>query len=134
MWVPGRLHHYWASAATDARGIAQLIELQNVSVIYSGDRTALCNVSLTVDKGEFVFLVGPTGSGKSTLLKLLYHEELPTTGSVMVAGTDIARMRPREVPYLRRRMGIVFQDYGLLPNKTVFENVAYALRVIGANR
>ena len=111
-----------------------MIELQNVSVIYSGDRTALCNVSLQIEKGEFVFLVGATGSGKSTLLKLLYHEELPTTGSVIVAGTDIARMKPREVPFLRRRMGIVFQDYGLLPNKTVFENVAYALRVIGATR
>lgn len=111
-----------------------MIELHNVSVIYSGDRTALCNVSLQIDKGEFVFLVGATGSGKSTLLKLLYHEELPTTGRVIVAGTDVARMKPREVPYLRRRMGIVFQDYGLLPNKTVFENVAYALRVIGATR
>ncbi len=111
-----------------------MIELQNVSVIYSGDRTALANVSLTVEKGEFVFLVGPTGSGKSTLLKLLYREELPTTGTVSVAGLTISTMRPRDVPYLRRRMGIVFQDYGLLPNKTVFENVAYALRVIGAGR
>jgi cell division transport system ATP-binding protein len=109
-----------------------LIELQDVSVVYPGDRSALSGVSLRVEKGEFVFLVGPTGSGKSTLLKLLYHEEIPTSGMVSVAYRCLNHMRPREVPYLRRKMGIVFQDYGLLPNKTVFENVAYALRVIGA--
>ena len=115
-------------------GASQVIELQDVSVVYPGDRTALSDVSLRVERGEFVFLVGPTGSGKSTLLKLLYREEAPTSGNIIVAGQSLMRMRAREVPYLRRKMGIVFQDYGLLPNKTVFENIAYALRVIGSGR
>src|SRR5438128_1582992 len=111
-----------------------MIQLQDVSLVYPGERRALSSVSLQVAKGEFVFLVGPTGSGKSTLLKLLYHEEVPTSGKVLVAGRDIAELRPRDVPMARRRMGVVFQDYSLLPNKTVFENVAFALRVIGAGR
>src|SRR5207244_1707053 len=96
--------------------------------------TALSHVSLQVQKGEFAFVVGPTGSGKSTLLKLLYHEEIPASGKVVVDGRDLATLRPRDVPYLRRHMGIVFQDFGLLPAKTIFENVAFALRVIGAGR
>lgn len=111
-----------------------MIELQDVSLVYPGDRKALTHVSLKVALGEFVFLVGPTGSGKSSLLKLLYREEPPTSGKVIVAGHIVSSLRAREVPALRRRMGIVFQDYGLLPNKTIFENVAYALRVIGAGR
>ena len=86
-----------------------MIELQNVTVVYPGDRMALSNVSLRVEKGEFVFLVGPTGSGKSTLLKLLYREESPTVGSISVAGKSLNHMRSRDVPYLRRKMGIVFQ-------------------------
>ncbi|MGC8666683.1 MAG: cell division ATP-binding protein FtsE [Chthonomonadales bacterium] len=111
-----------------------MIELHDVSVVYPGERTALAHVSLRIHKGEFVFIVGPTGSGKSTLLKLLYREELHIKGKVLVSGRDLTTLRPREVPFLRRRLGIVFQDFGLLPNKTVFENVAYALRVIGAGR
>jgi cell division transport system ATP-binding protein len=111
-----------------------MIELQDVSVVYRDERRALSNVTLSVDKGEFVFVVGSTGAGKSTFLKLLYREEVATSGKVLVGGCDVSNMRRREVPLLRRRMGIVFQDFALLPNKTVFENVAFALRVIGAGR
>jgi cell division transport system ATP-binding protein len=111
-----------------------MIELQDVSVLYAGERPALSNISLRITKGEFVFVVGSTGAGKSTLLKLLYHEEVASSGKVIVAGQNLAQIRRREVPLLRRRMGIVFQDYALLPNKTVSENVAFALRVIGAGR
>jgi cell division transport system ATP-binding protein len=111
-----------------------MIELRNVSVIYGKERTALCNVSLQIQAGEFVFLVGSTGAGKSTLLKLLYREEVPTQGEALVDGVNLSAIRPREVPYLRRRMGVVFQDFGLLPDRTLFENVAFALRVIGAGR
>jgi cell division transport system ATP-binding protein len=111
-----------------------MIELNNVSVVYPKGRPALSNVSLRIEQGELVFLVGSTGAGKSTLLKLLYREESPTSGSVLVDGKHVEKLRTREVAFLRRRMGIVFQDFGLLPQKTVFENVAYALRVIGASR
>src|SRR5438552_2270734 len=111
-----------------------MIELRDVSVTYPGERIALSRVSLSIDRGEFVFLVGPTGSGKSTLLKLIYREEIPTAGTALVDGKNIRNLAAREVPLLRRRMGIVFQDFALLPNKTVFENVAFALRVIGAGR
>jgi len=110
------------------------IEFQDISVVYAGERPALSHVSLRIDKGEFVFIVGPTGAGKSTLLKLLYCEEVPTSGKVLLGGESLAELRPRDVPFLRRRIGVVFQDFGLLPNKTVFENVAFALRVIGAGR
>jgi cell division transport system ATP-binding protein len=111
-----------------------MIELQDVSVSYHNEVTALSHVNLCVGKGEFVFIVGPTGAGKSTLLKLLYREEKPTQGQIVVAGHDLSKLRPREIPYFRRKLGIVFQDFGLLPNKTVYENVAFALRVIGAGR
>jgi len=111
-----------------------MIELQNVSVVYAGERMALSQVNLRIEKGEFVFIVGSTGAGKSTLLKLLYCEESPTSGKVIVAGQNLALLKPRDIPYLRRRIGVVFQDFGLLPNRTVFENVAFALRVIGAGR
>jgi cell division transport system ATP-binding protein len=111
-----------------------MIQLQDVSVEYPTDRVALRDVSLRIEKGEFVFLVGSTGAGKSTLLKLIYREEAPTAGKVIVAGQNLTTLPAREVPFLRRRMGVVFQDFGLLPNKTVFENVAFALRVIGAGR
>ncbi len=120
--------------STESIAAIRMIKLQDVTVVYPGGRTALSHVSLQVQKGEFAFVVGPTGSGKSTLLKLLYHEEIPASGKVVVDGRDVATLRPRDVPFLRRRMGIVFQDFGLLPAKTVFENVAFGLRVIGAGR
>ncbi len=110
-----------------------MIDLQHVSVAYE-DTYALRDVSLSIEKGEFVFLVGASGAGKSTLIRLLYHGQLPTSGKVIVAGQRVNELRSHDVPYFRRKMGIVFQDFGLLPDKTVFENVAFALRVIGASR
>jgi cell division transport system ATP-binding protein len=111
-----------------------MIELHDVTVAYRDEWTALSQVTLRVTKGEFVFIVGPTGAGKSTLLKLLYREEKATKGRVVVTGQDLSAIHHRDIPQFRRRLGIVFQDYGLLPNKTVYENVAFALRVIGASR
>jgi cell division transport system ATP-binding protein len=111
-----------------------MIILKNVTVTYRNEWTALTGATFCVEKGEFVFIVGPTGAGKSTLLKLLYREEVADSGQVSVMGHDLTRMHPREIPYFRRKLGIVFQDYGLLPNKTVYENVAFALRVTGAGR
>ncbi len=108
-----------------------LIELEGVSKVYPGGRVALHDVSLSVEEGEFVFLVGPTGAGKSTLLRLLYREELPTRGRVRVAGWEVHRLKPRAVPLLRRQLGVVFQDFKLLNDRTVYENVAFALRVVG---
>ncbi len=111
-----------------------MIELREVGVTYSNGWRALSNVRLTIEKGEFVFVVGPTGAGKSTLLKLLSREERATTGTVKVNGQDIAQLFPRDLPAYRRTIGIVFQDFGLLPNKTVYENVAFAMQVTGATR
>ena len=109
-----------------------MIEIHDATVVYGEDQAALRGVSLTITPGEFVFLIGATGAGKSTLLKLLYREEIPTSGRALVHGFDIATMRHRDVPRLRRMMGVVFQDFGLLPGLTAFENVAFALRVTGA--
>jgi cell division transport system ATP-binding protein len=112
-----------------------VIRFENVTKHYPGQpRPALEDVSLDIGDGEFVFLVGQSGSGKSTFLRLVLREERPTTGSVIVAGTDLARVPNRRMPGLRRRMGAVFQDFRLLPNKTVGENVAFALEVIGRPR
>jgi cell division transport system ATP-binding protein len=108
-----------------------MIRFDNVTKIYKGDILALSDVSLEIGKGEFVFLVGPSGSGKSTFLKLLLRDEVTTSGQVLVAGRDIARLGSWKVPQLRRNIGCVFQDYKLLANKTVYENVAFALEVIG---
>ncbi len=111
-----------------------MIRLDNVTKIYKGDTRAVDGVSLNIDKGEFVFLVGASGSGKSTMLRLLTCEEQPTTGEIHVAGKDLGRLSNWKVPYLRRNIGSVFQDFKLLPNKTVYENVAFALEVIGRPR
>jgi len=108
-----------------------MIDFQNVSVVYPNGAQALCDIDLRLEKGEFVFLVGATGSGKSTLLKLVYREVLPTRGAVVVAGDDITQLPSGRVPYLRRKLGVIFQDFRLLPQKTVYENVAYALHAIG---
>jgi cell division transport system ATP-binding protein len=108
-----------------------VIQLDNVTKVYaSGARPALDAVSFDIDKGDFVFLIGQSGSGKTTVLKLLLHEEVADTGLVRVNGQNLNRMARRKVPALRRKIGCVFQDFRLLPKKTVFENVAFALEVI----
>src|SRR5919201_1315836 len=108
-----------------------MISLQCVTKVYKTGTTALDEVNVEVEKGEFVFIVGPSGSGKSTFIRLLLKEEEPTGGSVFVAGKNIGRLSRWKVPELRRNIGTVFQDFKLLPIKTVFENVAFALEVIG---
>ncbi len=108
-----------------------MIRFENVTKVYKGDVVALRDLSLDIAKGEFVFLVGPSGSGKSTFLKLLLRDEVSTSGRVLVAGRDIGRLGSWKVPSLRRNIGCVFQDFKLLPSKTVYENVAFALEVIG---
>ncbi len=109
-----------------------MIQLYNVSKIYPAGTKALLDISLKIEKGDFVFLVGASGAGKSSFMKLLLREELPTRGQVFVAGKSLNRMKRREIPYLRRNLGMVFQDFRLLNNYTVFENVAFALRVVEA--
>ncbi|HET9143032.1 cell division ATP-binding protein FtsE [Actinophytocola sp.] len=112
-----------------------MIRLEHVSKVYkTSTRPALEDVTVEVDKGEFVFLIGPSGSGKSTFLRLLLREETPSRGRVYVANFDVARMARRRVPRLRQSIGCVFQDFRLLNNKTVAENVAFALEVIGKPR
>nr|WP_286189251.1 cell division ATP-binding protein FtsE [Sanguibacter hominis] len=106
--------------------------MENVTKIYArGARPALSSISLEIERGEFVFLVGASGSGKSTFLRLALREERPTSGTILVAGKDLSTLSSWKVPALRRQIGAVFQDFRLLPNKTVFENVAFALQVIG---
>ncbi len=111
-----------------------MIKLEGVTKIYGQDTLAVDDVSFDVNKGDFVFLVGPSGSGKSTLLRLMSREEVATEGDVWVAGRNVCEMQPSRVPFLRRSLGNIFQDYKLLLNKTVFENVAFALEVIGKPR
>jgi cell division transport system ATP-binding protein len=109
-----------------------MIEFKEVTKSYSAGNTALKGVSMEIEDGDFVFLVGPSGSGKSTIIKLITGELKPTRGIVNVNGYSISRLRKREVPYLRRTVGVVFQDFRLIENMTVYENVAFAMRVIGA--
>jgi cell division transport system ATP-binding protein len=111
-----------------------IIELRDVTKVYPGGHMALDRVSLAVDRGEFVFLVGPTGCGKSTLIKTLIRDEAATDGTVRIAGRDIGALPEKKIPQLRRNIGTVFQDFKLLPDRTVYDNVAYALQVIGAGR
>jgi cell division transport system ATP-binding protein len=112
-----------------------VIKFENVTKVYlKSDKPALDNVSLEVEKGEFVFLVGLSGSGKSTFLRLVLREEKPTSGSIHVAGKDLSKLSNWKVPQLRRQVGTVFQDFRLLPNKTVSENVAFTLHVLGFSR
>ena len=111
-----------------------MLRFDNVTKVYKGNVTALRDVSIDVQKGEFIFLVGPSGSGKSTFLRLLLREEAPSTGRIIVAGRDISRLAHWKVPQLRRNIGTIFQDYKLLPTRTVYENVAFAMEVIGRPR
>ena len=114
--------------------IQPMITMEHVSKKYENDVLALNDINITIYKGEFVFVVGPSGAGKSTFMRMLLRETLPSSGTVKVNGYNISSMRNKDVPYLRRSLGIVFQDYRLLPNKTVYENVAFAMRVIEAPR
>ncbi len=116
------------------RRLVSMIELDGVTKIYKGEVLALYNISCAIAKGDFVFLVGPSGSGKSTLLKLLHRQEKADHGSIWIAGREIGSLPKARVPRLRRIVGCIFQDYKLLPNKTVVENVAFALEVTGSPR
>ena len=108
-----------------------MIDFENVSKTYPNGTHALHNVSLHIDKGEFVFIVGASGAGKSTFLKLIMREEIPTSGEITINGNKLSRLKKRDVPYLRRHMGIVFQDFRLIDKMNVFDNVAFAMRAVG---
>ncbi len=110
-----------------------MIDFQNVKKTYDNGTKALRGVDLHIDDGEFVFLVGPSGSGKSTIIKLLTAELRPTAGSILVNGFQLEKIRQRSIPYMRRTLGVIFQDFRLIDKKTVYENVAFAMRVIGAS-
>ncbi len=111
-----------------------MIRLRRVTKIYKGNVYALEDATVDIERGEFAFLVGPSGSGKTTFIKLLIKEEEPTSGQIYIADTNINQMRKWKVPYLRRKIGCVFQDFKLLPHKTVFQNVGYAMEVTGKSR
>ena len=112
-----------------------MIHLKNVTKIYEKNGvTALDNITIDIAPGEFVFIVGTSGSGKSTLMKLLMHEEIPTAGEILVDGRDVVRLTKKEIPYLRRGLGVIFQDFRLLEDKTVYENIAFAMQVIETPR
>jgi cell division transport system ATP-binding protein len=132
-----RPHHGSRSAATPPeapRRRPPIVELRDATVVYPGGHIGVDRVSFALNRGEFAFIVGPTGCGKSTLIRALIREVEPADGQVLIAGRDINRLRKSRVPHLRRRIGTVFQDFKLLPNRTVYDNVAYALQVIGAGR
>lgn len=111
--------------------MTNIIELNNVTKKYSNGTTALRNISVSIEPGEFAYIVGPSGAGKSTFIKILYREISVDSGTAKVAGFDLTKIKNKEVPYLRRSIGVVFQDYKLLPKKNVYENVAYAMQVVG---
>ena len=134
--VRTRRERFRASPAPAARPPVPgaVIDFSNVSKVYPSGDTGLDNVSFAIQPGEFVFLVGASGSGKSTTMRLLIKETELTHGTILVAGRDLSQIPRRRVPYYRRNLGVVFQDYKLLPNRTVYENVAYALQVTGGTR
>ena len=111
-----------------------IIKIKNVKKTYKTGTTAIYDMDLDIEKGEFVFVIGQTGCGKSTLIKMLYREEKPTSGQILVGGIDVGKIRNRKVYKLRRKIGIVFQNYQLLPNSTAYENVAFALEVLGLDK
>lgn len=115
-------------------GLNLMIHMKNVTKVYENGAVALNNINVDIRKGEFVFLVGSSGAGKSTFIKMLFREVLPTSGILTVNGRDVIRMANKEVPYLRRSLGVIFQDYRLLPDKTVYENISFAMQVIEAPR
>ena len=121
-------------ALATATAVQPVIYMVDVGMTYPNGKAALVDVNVSIPPGDFVFLVGPSGAGKSTFIRLLIREQLATAGRVVIDGRDLARLRRRDVPRLRRRIGIVFQDFRLLPAKTVFENVAFALEVTGVSR
>ncbi|MGL5820430.1 MAG: cell division ATP-binding protein FtsE [Sarcina sp.] len=110
-----------------------MIEFKNVSKIYNQNVNALTNVDLNIDSGEFVFLVGPSGAGKSTFIKMLLKEVEPTSGSIVMSGTELSTVKRRQIPYYRRKIGMIFQDFRLIPTLNVYENVAFAMRVVEAS-
>lgn len=109
-----------------------LIQFKNVTKVYPNGLCALSNVNFTINNGEFVFIVGASGAGKTTLIKLLLKEIEPTSGSIIVDDMDLSSLRRKEIPYYRRRLGVVFQDFRLLPDRTAYENVAFAMEIVGA--
>ena len=109
-----------------------MIDFKNVSKVYDNGTKALSNVNIHIDKGEFVFVVGASGAGKSTFLKLIMREEVASSGSIVIKGYNLNEMKKKKIPYFRRNMGIVFQDFRLIPTMTVYDNVAFAMRVVGA--
>ena len=111
-----------------------MIEFKNVSKIYDKGSVAIQNATFTINNGDFVFLVGSSGSGKSTLIKMILKEKDPTTGKIYINGTDTTKLKRKQIPYLRRSMGVVFQDFRLIAEKTVYDNVAFAMYMIGANK
>lgn len=111
-----------------------MIRFENVTKIYENGTAALSDMTFHIGKGEFVFVVGPSGAGKSTLTRLLMHEELPTSGSITIDGVAVETLKKNELPYLRRAIGVVFQDFRLLDDRTVYENIAFAMKVVGASR
>jgi cell division transport system ATP-binding protein len=122
------------AASPAGRHAVPVVQLRDISVVYPGGNVGLDGVSLGIERGEFAFLVGPTGCGKSTFIRLLMREVEPGRGSVLIAGRNITELPRNRIPKLRRNLGVVFQDYKLLPNRTVYDNVAYCLQVIGASR
>ena len=120
--------------ANPAASQRPILVFEDVFKFFRPDQPTLRDVNLTVERGEFVFVTGPSGAGKSTLLQLVYRKQTPDEGRILFCGRDIARLTGGSIPYLRRNLGVVFQDYKLLPNRTVYDNVAYSLQVIGESR
>jgi cell division transport system ATP-binding protein len=123
-----------ASPTVQSMEITDMIQMYGVSMRYKHDIEVLHNINMSVEKGEFAFLVGPSGAGKTTVLRLLYRELVPTEGQIVVAGYNLSKIRSAQLPHFRRKLGIVFQDFKLLPNKTVERNIAFSMRVTGAKR